>query len=504
VSVNRTAETFRATLRHIAWMPAALLLTWPAFYNRYPLLFPDSMSYLESGPRVARALFLRQYSGYYGIRSFIYALGIAPLHCHAILWPVIALQATLTAYILWLVVQSFAPSLDTHRKNGCPTFAPRFSALRWESDSPSLTVISYYAIITPLALLTGLGWVTSIVMPDVLGALLYLAIYLLIFAPETLSRYQRVLLFLIAWWSAAAHITHIMLALGLVLFLLASLIVCRAATRRRLWGLAAAASIVLAAILSHMAVHGVLYGKPTLNGVRPAYLTARLIADGPGRWYLQQHCPQAPFAMCAFVQNLPANPDDFLWDSNGLWQTASPQTRALILRQESSFAAAVLRTYPRQQLAISLAAFRQQLTNFDISNDANVWMLEEFALALPGQRPLYERSRQAQDALPNDLLSTIQNWTVAASLALLCLLAPFVWRRCSVRLIGLAAIIFAILLANAFVTAVLAEVDDRYQNRVIWLLPLLAALTIVELLTQRRTREAAPGAVALPCPLCNL
>jgi hypothetical protein len=208
--------------------------------------------------------------------------------------------------------------------------------------------------------------------------------------------------------------------------------------------------------------------------------------------------------MCAFVQNLPANPDDFLWDSNGLWQTASPQTRALILRQESSFAAAVLRTYPRQQLAISLAAFRQQLTNFDISNDANVWMLEEFALALPGQRPLYERSRQAQDALPNDRLSTIQNWTVAASLALLCLLAPFVWRRCSARLIGLAAIIFAILLANAFVTAVLAEVDDRYQNRVIWLLPLLAALTIVELLTQRRTREAAPGAVALPCPLCNL
>jgi len=120
VSVNRTAETFRAILRHIAWMPAALLLTWPAFYNRYPLLFPDSMSYLESGPRVARALFLHQPSGYYGVRSFLYALGIAPFHSRAVLWPVIALQATLVAYILWLVVQSFTTSLDTHRKDGAP------------------------------------------------------------------------------------------------------------------------------------------------------------------------------------------------------------------------------------------------------------------------------------------------------------------------------------------------------------------------------------------------
>ena len=57
---------------------------------------------------------------------------------------------------------------------------------------------------------------------------------------------------------------------------------------------------------------------------------------------------------------------------------------------------------------------------------------------------------------------------------------------------GLAATVFAILLGNAFVTAVLAEVDDRYQDRVIWLLPLLAALAIVELLHQRRTGQAEP------------
>lgn len=487
----KLTRSLAAILYHLIWLPAALLLTWPAFYNRYPLLFPDSLSYIESGPRVARALFLHQPSHYYGVRSFIYALGIAPFHCHAVLWPVIALQAVITAYVLWLVVQSFNERRT--QDDGCSTFAPSFPALRWEANSPYLPAVTYYAIMIPLALLTGLSWTTSIVMPDILGALLYLAIYLLVFAPESLSRTQRALLVVIAWWSAAAHITHIMLALGLIIFLLAAVFVVRAVTRSRLRGLAISATILVAAVLSHMAVHGALYGKPTLNGERPAYLTARLIADGTGRLYLQQHCPQANFALCQFVQNLPTNPDDFLWDANGIWQSSSPKTQALILRQESSFAVAVLRAYPRQQLAVSLHAFRQQLTDFNISNVSNAWLLEEIKIGLPGQRPLYEHSSQAQDALPNARLSAIQDQTITASLVLLCLIIPFVWRRRSARLVGLTATVFAILLGNAFVTAVLAEVDDRYQDRVIWLLPLLTALAIVELLTQR-PRHSTPAA----------
>jgi hypothetical protein len=37
---------------------ATFLMTWPALYNGYPLLYPDSMDYLQDGGRVARALFL--------------------------------------------------------------------------------------------------------------------------------------------------------------------------------------------------------------------------------------------------------------------------------------------------------------------------------------------------------------------------------------------------------------------------------------------------------------
>ena len=58
----------------------ALFLAWPAFYNGFPLLYPDSMTYLGDGRTVARAVFLHQLSDYYGVRSFFYSLVILPFH----------------------------------------------------------------------------------------------------------------------------------------------------------------------------------------------------------------------------------------------------------------------------------------------------------------------------------------------------------------------------------------------------------------------------------------
>jgi hypothetical protein len=41
-------------------------------------------------------------------------------------------------------------------------------------------------------------------------------------------------------------------------------------------------------------------------------------------------------------------------------------------------------------------------------------------------------------------------------------------------------------LANAFVTGVLSTVEDRYQSRVVWLVPFLAATLIFVWLANRR------------------
>jgi hypothetical protein len=430
----------------------ALFLMWPAFFNRYPLLYPDSMTYLENGPPVARALFLHQLSDYYGMRSFIYSLGILPFHWNATLWPIVALQAMLTACVIWLVVRSLLPQR---------------------------TVFWYLSLVMLLSLLTSASWFASLIMPDILGPLLYLCIYLLVFARDTLSRPERIAVAVVACWAVASHATHLMLGAGICLLLAALWTIFRKGFMSgRLKALREVAAIVMLAAIAQLALNSYLYGKPSLNGERPPFLTARLIADGPGRWYLEQHCSETKFAGCGRVRDLGHDSDQFLWGDDGVWRMSSTETREQMLREEIPFALATLRTYPRAQLTISGANFWQQLNTFEIGFDPNDWMVQQFDEAFPAGKAQFLQSRQAGNDLPFDFLSMIQNWTVVVSLALILAFGILLWRRWTFRLAGLSLVIISAVLANALVTGVLSTVEDRYQSRVVWLIPFLAVTFI--------------------------
>ena len=451
--------------RLAAVLLGALALAWPAFYNGFPLLYADSMTYLDDGRIVARALFLHRFSDYYGVRSFFYSLGILPWHWNITPWPIVALQCLLVAYVVWLVARSVSP--------------PR-------------PVACYLLLVLLLSLLTSAGWYADFIMPDILGPVLYLSIYLLAFARETLSRAERPALYLIAFWGITAHATHLLLAGGLCV-----LLVLFAAFERR--PLAACfraagevASIVAVAAAAQMALHGYLYGKPSLNGQRPPYLMARVTADGPGRWYLEQHCPQLHWAVCNHLNTLTADSDDFLWASGGLYDSSSSAERLRIDREEMPLVLAAVRAYPREQFLKSSANFRDQLLAFGLYGfDSSPWILEQFDKVLPRARSSYMESRQARDALPLDQLTDIQWWTIVASLAAIVVLIPLLWRRHSRRLAGLSLIIVAVVVANAFVAGVLSGVDDRYGCRVIWLIPLLAGMLLLDWLSQRETARRA-------------
>jgi hypothetical protein len=425
---------------------------WPAFFNRYPLLYPDSMTYLENGYPVLRALFLHQLSGYYGMRSFIYSLGILLFHWNATLWPIVALQAMLTACVIWLVVRSLLPQR---------------------------TVFWYLSLVMILSLLTSASWFASLIMPDILGPLLYLCIYLLVFARDTLSRPERIAVAVVACWAVASHATHLMLGAGVCLLLAALWAIFRKGFMSgRLRALGEVAAIVMLAAIAQLVLNSYLYGKPSLNGERPPFLTARLIADGPGRWYLEQHCSETKFAGCGRVRYLGHDSDQFLWADDGVWRMSSAETREQMLREEIPFALATFRTYPRAQLSISGANFWQQLNSFEIGFDPNDWMVRQFEEVFPAGKAQFLQSRQAGNDLPFDFLSMIQNWTVVASLALILAFALLLWRRWTFRLAGLSLVIASSVLANALVTGVLSTVEDRYQSRVVWLIPFLAVTFI--------------------------
>jgi len=449
----------------LAILTATFLLTWPALINRYPLLYPDSISYIGDGRSIELAL-LGGRPDNNAMRSEIYSLGILPFHRNITPWPIVALHALLTAYVLWLVVRSV---------------------------EPRRTLRAYLILVPLLSLFTSVSWYVSLIMPDILGALVYLAIYLLIFARETLSRIDRWALSLIAFWGIAAHSTHLMLSLGLCI-LLGLLWAFRwkpiAAHGRALVHIAALVALAAGALI---ALHAYLYGHPSLDGSRPPYLMARIVADGPGRLYLETHCATLNWAICSHVHDgksdLPDDDDNFLWDPNGVWPSASEQDQRRLLAEEMPLVIATIRAYPRQQFSRSWANFTHQLSDFGVNDfDNNDWMQATLDAVMPGSQARYLRSLQAHSTVPSNLFTVIQRWVVIPSAIMLAAFLPYLVRRRS-RLLGLTVIVVPTLIANAFITAVLSSSDSRYQARVIWLIPLLAALIVIDLLHRTPTQR---------------
>jgi len=452
--IERGRRGFRPIWRRGAVLAGALALIWPALYNRFPLLYPDSMSYLEDGPLVARAVFLHKFSVDYGGRSFIYCLGILALHWNVSAWPVVGLNALMTSYFIWLVMRSILPR-------------------------PPLK--GYLVLVILLSLVTSLAWFVSLIMPDILGPVAYLCIYLLVFARETLSWVEHSTVMVIAWWAIASHVTHLMLATGMCVLFALVWVLRRQSMHSRLRAVGEVVVIVSLAVLAPLALHDYLYGRPSLNGKRLPFLMARVIADGPGDWYLEHHCGQVKLTICDYVDELPMDTDDFLWAEDGIWQRASEPTKARLREEEIPFVLATLRAYPREQLSKSAANFWHQLTTFDLSLfHPDDWVLQEFDRVLPGERSSYVQSRQARDALPYKVFTSIQDCTVIVSLVVIGFFTPRMWRGRSPRLAGLGLVIVSAVVANAFVTGILSMVENRFQSRVIWLLPLLAGILVLD------------------------
>jgi hypothetical protein len=255
--------------------------------------------------------------------------------------------------------------------------------------------------------------------------------------------------------------------------------------------LALLTSTIAVAILLQLTINARLFGHASLGGNRPPYLEARLVADGPGHLFLQQHCAQLNWLLCRNVADLPTNDDAFLWSDGGIWPSATSAEQRELRREELPFALATLRTYPRRQLAVSAFNAWQQLTEFGLDDfDSNAYMQSNLNTVLPNARAAYDRTLQAHDATPWHSSTIAQNLTVLASLLATLALLPQTIRRRNTNLLGLTTILFTAVLLNAILTGVLSEVDSRYQARIVWLIPLLAS----QLLLARKRMPASEEA----------
>jgi len=472
--MNRAARQFpptnspgivKAGSRFSVWgvIFGAILMAWPAFYSGFPLMYPDTAEYIHAGRPVASAILLGHRSPHYGIRSLIYSLGILPFHPGGILWPVIMFQSLLTSWILWLVFRSLFPKR---------------------------TWTQFALLMAVLSLFTSLSWFGSFVMPDILGPDLYLCVFLLVFAPESLSRVERALVYLVAWWSIVSHATHLMIVVALCGSLAVAAIF-QPMSLRRYFGIAARLALLIGlAIGAQVSLNIYLYGKVSMNADRPPFLIAHLVADGTARSYLAKHCPQAGWELCHYTDNLYGTSNRFLWDADGVWKSATPDSRERLLQQESPLAKAIILEYPREQFQKTMSSFIAQLSIFDLGDfkpNYDIVLGTKGVLTHAGG---YLSSRQAYGQMHLDFFFRVHQAAIIASLAGIALFLPWFFRGRPMPLIALGLVTAISVVANAFFTGALSMVAGRYESRVIWLVPLFAGLCFFGWVDDRKAGEA--------------
>jgi hypothetical protein len=441
-------------LRRLGWIAATgLLLSWPAIFNGYPLLFPDSGSFLLAGRLVWTILLTGRNTWFYSDRSELYGAGIYLMHWGLSPWPIVFGQAFLVAWMLWLLMRSLLP-------------------VRPER--------SYVVLMVVLSGFSSVAWYVSWPMPDILGPLVYLAVLLLLFGRTALDQVERGGVVAIGVWGITAHASHLVIVAGLLGLL--GLLWCLRWRPLQRQGFAVAwiASMMTAALLLQTAVHARMYGKFSLDTPgRPPFLMARLTADGPARDYLRTHCPALGWTLCRYQDKLTKNELNFLWSEGGVWQNATPSERRALRQEELPLALATLRTHPLQQLRYSAINFVHQLKNFGQYNffpirDAKQWLAETFS---PSAVAAYEHTRQAHRySLPrwfNRMLDVVLGLSVGSILWLI----RRVWGDPRFQL--LTVVVGFTVVFNAAATATLAGVSWRYQGRVVWMVVLVALLMVL-------------------------
>jgi hypothetical protein len=347
-------------------------------------------------------------------------------------------------------------------------------------------LVAYAGVMALLTLGSSAPFFAGFLMPDIWAGAAIAAAAALFALPGRLTRFDVAALSLIAAFAAMAHAT-VAPVLGGLLIAGGGVWLVRSRAAPAPWlGAGACVAAMLAAALGGWAFNlAVIHtaGKPPIS---PPFLTARVVADGPGTRFARERCAAQPFMVCRFAARLPLDVDHFLWGTtarDGVFLPASAAERRALGDEQTRFALAAVRAYPLDQIRASLRNAGLQLITTDLSDFGYKPSLRATLDSELPPAPLarFRRTFAYAQALPLGALWALQSAVLAASLALIGWIAARpIPAAPQARAERTAALVFAGLVilgvvANGVLCGVLSTLYGRYQARVVWTLPLAAA-----------------------------
>ena len=372
-------------------------------------------------------------------------------------WPFVLLQASVAYLLIILTMKRFG------------VYRPR--------DATILTLT--------LAAVTALPTYNSLLLADAFAGFGILS-FLLLTTPGKLSRSEQLFLGAVLITSVVSHLTHIMMLIGMVAALaLLTWARLTAAPPRIAW-LAGLGGIAI----GFASVQATSFATKMAFGREPQLLpllTARFIADGPGRDYVGSGCDNKRFEICKVHIGNPFSDSLILFGRNwddGAYMLVSSDQRRIMGEQDTAFALAVLKHDPVGQIGAIVRNTARQLAFIDYDGlnqgcfpDPRCW--ESLPVKL---RNRMMETPSGKDQWPQGAMNALLYAAVIASFAALALTCPAIAREDPERwrllrtwmLLG-----FAAMLVCAFFGGAVAEPQYRYQGRLIWLVPLAAGIAML-------------------------
>ena len=434
----------------LAVVCGALLLCYPAVYNRYPLVYTDSGTYLDSA-----ITFHASWN-----RPFFYSLFLLGLHLRTSLWLIPLGQALIVTYLLHLVVASLFPTLGT---------------------------LAFVFLMALLATFSSLPWFASEIMPDVFCPVVVLTTFLLAFARDSMKRVDVVFVWLMLAVAVMSHLSNVPLAIGMLGVTAIAVPLTRAPGVRE--ALMLIGTSITAALAALVLGNYVATGEMSLSSyAAPIFTLSRMIEDGSATAYLRETCGVRRYRLCDYLDRLPMPMDDFLWRTKdsplyviGV-HAARDEAREIV--------AGALRSHPWMQLEATWSNVAQQLrlhaTGAELSPRLSPWFINDVVAAwFPAEYESYRTSRQNTGTLHMAAVASLNDYALYVSLLLFVSLSALCIQRSHVQAVRLALFVVCGILGNAIIVGALSTPASRYESRIAWLGVFWVAAVCIGLITGR-------------------
>ncbi len=436
--------------RLIYFAVSSFIISMPALYNGYPIMYFDSGNYIAQSVELVAG----------DLNPMGYPLFVRAFSWRFSLWPVVFAQGLLVSVLIYLSLQTIFKG-----KNVWPI---------------------HFIIVTLLTLFTGMGWFSSLIMADVFAPVMVLGIYLF-FTPGTKWPVKVFALICIAF-SAITHFStqYILLAMFIGLMVLGKYVSQYSYKELFVKG----AFLLLAYFASVIFINAYHYvddkGFKSSNS-RHVILMARLMETGILDDFLDENCQEGRYTLCYYRDQFPTRVSRFVWNKEspffktGGWKKSEEEYKEILheVFTDPSYLAmfgykGLISTF------IQLVTFKVDIIHLKPGVGPDYWIHREFK----HEEKAYKTGRQAYSS---PTLTTINMfYYVLCGISLMLIIIYFLKtnKASDIDLYLLITIVLLGVFFNAAVNGTFSNVVVRYQARINWLLVFAGLILVIKYISK--------------------